>query len=96
MISFICIIGVAETARIDPLLKNQHLRTMPPRVDTSNKHRKSPFVNVLDYGAIPDNQTDCTAAFQAALTAASETNAKVVTLHKDCMFSNPPYKCLLG
>ena len=78
VISFICIISVAETTRIDPLLKNQHLRTMPPRVIRQTSTEKSPFVNVLDYGAIPDNQTDCTAAFQAALTAASKTNAKVV------------------
>ena len=36
---------------------------------------QTPFVNVLDYGAIGDNHTDCTKAFQAALNYV-QTNRK--------------------
>ena len=55
--------------------KNEFLRKMPRKIIRQDA---SPFISVLDYGAVADNATDCTAAFQAAITAASRGKTKVV------------------
>ncbi len=46
----------------------------PPAVADTNQA----FISVLDYGAVGDGQTDCTAAFQRALAAASAAGGGTV------------------
>eukprot|EP00943_MAST-04B_sp_MAST-4B-sp1_P008043 g8043.t1 len=59
--------------------KNEHLRRQPPKIiRVENNDGNSPFISVLDYGAIADNATDNTIAFQTALNAAASNKNKVV------------------
>ena len=54
----------------------------------NENNENSPFISVLDYGAVADNATDCTAAFQAAINAAASNKNKVVL----CVFGFSYFK----
>ena len=55
---------------------------LPSRPTSKSTATKEDFVNVLDYGAVGDNKTDNTAAFQAAIQdAASMDGIQVRSLH---------------
>ena len=48
------------------------------------------FANILDYGAVGDNRTDCTPAFRAALAAVAAAGGGQVLAPRPEFFAPPP------